>query len=236
MKQRGSPLWLVRDILCWIGIVITLPAFAKALHRIVTAMQLEGRRNLYTRELSLAARLLADAEAWMLYAITRRAFKLAGLKPGRVCFPDLSEAATLDALKSRGRQLTYTYNNLDSRARQMAQRLLRLCSERRRATTTTRKQHRNNATARPARTSAPRSRRNRAGASNNNNTTTTKRAGQRVRAPPWRSYSLFPRPIPLCRPATENVPACPIRLPCHPAAIGASIRPPNSPPEHEKWP
>lgn len=80
MKLRDLPLWLVRDWLCWLGVLFTYPVFAKALHAILARMKAE-HRGMRQSEFSLAARLLADAEAWIAYAILRRAFKLAGLKP-----------------------------------------------------------------------------------------------------------------------------------------------------------
>jgi hypothetical protein len=205
MKQRGSPLWLVCDILCWIGASIALPAFTRALQRIVRAVRQDGRRNLHPRELSLVAHLLAEAEAWLMFAITRRAFHIAGLKRSRVRFPQLSQAATLGAFKARARQLTFTFNTLDSRAKAMARRLRLLTSEQSGATTTRKQQNNSNRkaaaltpravvsrTERLAHSSAERA--TPAGAT----TTTKTRAGLRVRAPPWRPYSLFPAPYYLC--------------------------------------
>ncbi len=93
MKQRRSPVWLMRDWLCWLGVLFTVPAFAKVLHRIAFAALAENR-NIRRSELSLAARLLAEAEHWLRYAITRRAFSLAGLEASRARFQYPGLAAT----------------------------------------------------------------------------------------------------------------------------------------------
>src|SRR5687768_7593762 len=141
MKQRSSPLWLMRDWLCWLGILFTVPAFAKALHRIAFAALAENR-NIRRSELTLAARLLAarllaEAEAWLRYAIARRAFRLAGLTVSRVRFQYQGLAATKSALSHRARQLNQTFQQIDAAARRAAHRLIRLRAEQGAATTTT---------------------------------------------------------------------------------------------------
>jgi hypothetical protein len=178
MKQRSPPLWLMCDCLCWLGVLFTVPALAKVFHRIAFAALAE-QRGIRRSELSLAARLLAEAEAWLRYALMRRAFRLAGLKPSRVRFQYPGLAATKATLTNRARQLNRTFMGLDATARRAAHRLIRLqaAPEQARATA---------AAAIPGLTppSADPSRRQQQQQQQQN--ATSARAGLRVRAPPWR--------------------------------------------------
>src|SRR5690349_9269096 len=112
MKLRGPPLWLVCDVLCWAGLLVSFLAFTLSFAATVSSM-LAGRRRMKRDELTSLARLEAEQEAWLAYAIARRAFRLAGLKRSRVRFPDFTPARTMRALKHRASDILRTHLNIE---------------------------------------------------------------------------------------------------------------------------
>src|SRR5690349_10514772 len=112
MKLRGPPLWLVCDVFCWFGLLVSFLAFTLSFAATVSSM-LTGRRRMKRDELTSLARLEAEQEAWLAYAIARRAFRLAGLKTSRVQFPQFTPARTVRALKHRASDILRTHLNID---------------------------------------------------------------------------------------------------------------------------
>ena len=177
MKLRRPPSWLFGDVLCWIGVMVTFMVFSRAFTVAVNRMLGEWRLRFEPGEFDELARLQAAEEAWLRYAIARRAFRLAGLSPSKVRFFHPSLAATTVALSQRSTQAFHDHNNMDKLAERLAQRLRRLAAlpARAAATTTT-----NNNTFAPA-AKGPRP-----AATTTTTIVSARRPGLRVRAPPWR--------------------------------------------------
>src|SRR5690349_14163238 len=125
MKLRGPPLWLVCDVFCWLGVLTSFVRFVLAFAGAVMRMSARKRRRLEPAELASLALLQARQEAWLGYAITRRAFKLAGIRAS-VRFPAITPARTLWALKHRASQALRDNFNLDRIAQRRARRLKQL--------------------------------------------------------------------------------------------------------------
>ncbi len=125
MKLRGLPLWLVCDVICWLGVMFTFTGFARHLHDAVARMLAEKRRSLEPTDFSFLATLLAGAEAWRVYACQRRAFRLAGLAASCVEFPAFT-VPTRRSFSARVRANLRDTDTMDALARRMAQRILQL--------------------------------------------------------------------------------------------------------------
>jgi len=129
MKLRGPPLWLVCDVFCWLGLLMSFISFTVNLAAAVQRMIAQGRRSFERDELASLARLQAEQEAWLSYAIARRAFKLAGVR-ARARFPHITPARSLRALKHRASQILREHLNIDRITRRRAQHLKRLMATR----------------------------------------------------------------------------------------------------------
>jgi len=179
MKLRGPPLWLVCDVFCWLGVLVSFISFVTAFAGAVMRMTAQKRRRFEPHELASLARLQAEQEAWLGYAITRRVFRLAGIR-ARARFKTVSPARTLWALKHRASQTLRDSVNLDGITQRRAQRLKRLMAT--------------PPPSLPRAGEAPRAPavqplRSVGGPSSLWAATPRLRAGLRVRAPPWRALT-----------------------------------------------
>ncbi len=94
MKFRGPPFWLFCDVICWIGVLASYCGFARSVAAATGRMLAGKRRSLEPDEFGILAGLLSIAEAWAVFALTRRAFRMAGLDAWTVRFPDFSPPQT----------------------------------------------------------------------------------------------------------------------------------------------
>ena len=124
MNLRRLPLWLVCDVASFVGVMISFwiffARFSEATHR------LEKDPRCARTDLPLLAHLLAAAEAMLEHAILRRAFKLAGLRPGEVRIPDIMPAKNRHAFCHRLRAYLDAIDNLTVLAVRRARRLRQL--------------------------------------------------------------------------------------------------------------
>src|SRR5262249_30231306 len=72
MKLRGPPLWLICDVICWLGVWATFVGFSHSLNNAVSRMLAEKRREFEPSTFAF----LALEEAGRSFAIARQAFRL----------------------------------------------------------------------------------------------------------------------------------------------------------------
>ena len=124
MNLRRLPLWLVCDVASFVGVMISFwiffARFAEA------SIRLEKDPRCAKADLPLLASLLAGAEAMLEHALLRRAFKLAGLRPGDVRIPDLAPPASRQSFCRRLRGYLAAIGNLTVLAKRRAKALRQL--------------------------------------------------------------------------------------------------------------
>jgi hypothetical protein len=180
MKLQRPPLWLLCDVVCWIGVWLTHASLVKVLMASSEKLIASGRRRFEEATFAMLAELISSAEAWLDYAIARRAFRLAGLNTARVRFQIIPLTRQL-AIAPRVIRYIRMHQAMDRLASRMATRLRRLAEPRFEVEARAAREIAAPATAVPfpafsVRIAHPRA--------------TSRLEGLRIRAPPWRPVEL----------------------------------------------
>jgi len=124
MNLRRLPLWLVCDVASFVGVMISFWIFFARFSEATARLEKDPRCA--KADFPLLAHLLAAAEAMLEHAILRRAFKLAGLRPGEVRIPDFMPARHRRSFCRRLRAYLDAIDNLTVLAARRAKRLRQL--------------------------------------------------------------------------------------------------------------
>lgn len=129
MNRRGLPSWLYWDLIAFVGVWMSFWAFAPRMLEISQKLEADPSARLTKVEIGLLGRVLAAAEAWLDYAVLRRAFRLAGLKASRVAWRRPSPPLNNLAFGHRAKLYLTRFYGLEAYARTRAVRLKRTLAQ-----------------------------------------------------------------------------------------------------------